>query len=393
MRFKARVVEPGGGVAVVEVSAADMREAGARLAAQGMGMLSISRAGTLDGARESKFALTQFAQELRSLLDSGVSLIEALETLGEKEPRAQTRQVFEHLAGMLAEGRTFSAALESNGTAFPALFVATVRASERTGDLGYALARFVAYRQQQELVRGRLINAAIYPALLLAVGSLVILFLLAYVVPRFASVYADIGGDLPLLSQWLLAAGTALDRHALVFALAAAGLIAALVLAARTRAAAAWFGAALWKLEFVAARLLTYQLARFFRTCGMLVRGGVPVVTALAMSEGLLQAHLRPALRSAVTRVREGQPLSAALETARLTTPVIQRMLRVGEKTGDLGVMMERIAVFYDAEVERAAEWLTRLVSPLLMLAMGLVIGAVVVLMYLPIFQLAEQVR
>lgn len=393
MRFKARVVEPGGGVAVVEVSAADMREAGARLAAQGMGMLSISRAGTLDGARESKFALTQFAQELRSLLDSGVSLIEALETLGEKEPRAQTRQVFEHLAGMLAEGRTFSAALESNGTVFPALFVATVRASERTGDLGYALARFVAYRQQQELVRGRLINAAIYPALLLAVGSLVILFLLAYVVPRFASVYADIGGDLPLLSQWLLAAGTALDRHALAFALAAAGLIAALVLAARTRAAAAWFGAALWKLEFVAARLLTYQLARFFRTCGMLVRGGVPVVTALAMSEGLLQAHLRPALRSAVTRVREGQPLSAALETARLTTPVIQRMLRVGEKTGDLGVMMERIAVFYDAEVERAAEWLTRLVSPLLMLAMGLVIGAVVVLMYLPIFQLAEQVR
>jgi len=393
MRFKARVVEPGGAVAVVEVSAADIREAGARLAAQGMGLLSISRAGTLDGAREGKFALTQFAQELRSLLDSGVSLIEAVETLAEKEPRAETRQVFEHLAGMLAEGRTFSAALESDGTTFPALFVATVRASERTGDLGEALARFVAYRQQQELVRGRLINAAIYPALLLVVGSLVILFLLAYVVPRFASVYADIGGDLPLLSQWLLAAGTALDRHALVFALAAAGLIAAVVLAARTRAAAAWFGAALWKLEFLAARLLTYQLARFFRTCGMLVRGGVPVVTALAMSEGLLQAHLRPALRSAVTRVREGQPLSAALETARLTTPVIQRMLRVGEKTGDLGVMMERIAVFYDAEAERAAEWLTRLVSPLLMLAMGLVIGAVVVLMYLPIFQLAEQVR
>ncbi len=393
MRFKARVVQPGGGVAVVEVSAADLREASARLTADGMGLLSISRAGTLGGDGEGKFALTQFAQELRSLLDSGVSLIEAVETLAEKESRTATRQVFERLAGMLAEGRTFSAALEADGAAFPPLFVATVRASERTGDLSEALGRFVAYRQQQELVRGRLINASIYPLLLLAVGSLVILFLLAYVVPRFASVYADIGGDLPLMSQWLLAAGTALDRHALAFALGAAGLITALVLAARTRAAAAWFGAALWKLEFVASRLLTYQLARFFRTCGMLVRGGVPVVTALAMSEGLLQAHLRPALRAAVMRVREGQPLSAALEAQRLTTPVIQRMLRVGEKTGDLGVMMERIAVFYDAEAERAAEWVTRLVSPLLMLAMGLVIGAVVILMYLPIFQLAEQVR
>ena len=393
MRFKARVVQPGGGVAVVEVSAADLREASARLTADGMGLLSISRAGTLGGDGEGKFALTQFAQELRSLLDSGVSLIEAVETLAEKESRTATRQVFERLAGMLAEGRTFSAALEADGAAFPPLFVATVRASERTGDLSEALGRFVAYRQQQELVRGRLINASIYPLLLLAVGSLVILFLLAYVVPRFASVYADIGGDLPLMSQWLLAAGTALDRHALAFALGAAGLITALVLAARTRAAAAWFGAALWKLEFVASRLLTYQLARFFRTCGMLVRGGVPVVTALAMSEGLLQAHLRPALRAAVMRVREGQPLSAALEAQRLTTPVIQRMLRVGEKTGDLGVMMERIAVFYDAEAERAAEWVTRLVSPLLLLAMGLVIGAVVILMYLPIFQLAEQVR
>ena len=91
--------------------------------------------------------------------------------------------------------------------------------------------------------------------------------------------------------------------------------------------------------------------------------------------------------------MREGQPLSGALENQRLTTPVIQRMLRVGEKTGELGGMMERIAVFYDAEAERAAEWLTRLFSPLLMLAMGLVIGTVVVLMYLPIFQLAEQVR
>jgi general secretion pathway protein F len=393
MRFKARVIRPGGAIAVVEVSAGDAREAAARIAADGMGLLSLARTGGVGGVAEGKFALTQFAQELRSLLDSGVALIEAVETLAEKEPRTASRGVFERLAATLAEGRTFSAALEADAATFPALFVATVRASERTGDIGEALARFVTYRQQQELVRSRLINASIYPLLLLGVGSLVILFLLSYVVPRFAHVYADLGGDLPLLSQWLLAAGTALDQHLAAFAGGAAAGIAGLVIMLRTAAVAAWFGAALWKVRFLAERLLTYQLARFFRTTGMLVRGGVPVVTALAMSEGLLQAHLRPALRAAVMRVREGQPLSSALETQRLTTPVIQRMLRVGEKTGELGGMMERIAVFYDAEAERAAEWLTRLFSPLLMLAMGLIIGAVVVLMYLPIFQLAEQVR
>lgn len=393
MLFKARVVRPGGAVAVVEVSALDAREAAARLAADGLGLLSLKRAGGLGARGEGRFPLTQFAQELRSLLDSGVALIEAVETLAEKEPRPASRQVFGRLVAGLAEGRTLSAALEADPAAFAPLFVATVRASERTGDLSEALARFVAYRTQQELVRGRLVNASIYPVLLLAVGSLVILFLLAYVVPRFAHVYADIGGDLPLMSQWLLAAGTALDRHLAPFAGGAALLIAALVAVARTQAAAAWFGAAVWKIGFIAERLLTYQLARFFRTTGMLVRGGVPVVTALTMSEGLLQANLRPALRQAVVRVREGQALSGALEAHALTTPVIGRMLRVGEKTGELGAMMERIAVFYDAEAERAAEWLTRLFSPLLMLAMGLIIGSVVVLMYLPIFQLAEQVR
>ena len=293
----------------------------------------------------------------------------------------------------LAEGRSLSVALDGRPEAFSSLFVATVRASERTGGLTEALGRFVAYRNQQELVRGRLVSASIYPLLLVAVGSLVILFLMAYVVPRFSHVYADLGGDLPLLSRWLLEAGSLMENH-LLAVLGGIGLaLLALVGLARTAAVGAWLGALPWRIEFIGARLMVYQLARFFRTAGMLVRGGVPVVTALDMSRGLLQAHLRPALSATVARVREGQPLSQALDANGLSTPVIARMLRVGEKTGELGAMMERIAVFHDAETERAAEWLTRLFSPILMLAMGVIIGTVVVLMYLPIFQLAEQVK
>ncbi|MBL8383996.1 MAG: type II secretion system F family protein [Burkholderiales bacterium] len=391
MRYRARVIRPGGGVGTVELIAADADDAAARLAADGLGVLSLARARALRG--EAAFALTQFAQELRALLEAGIALLEAVETLAEKEPRAAARQVLGAVAAALGEGRTLSTALEGRPEAFPPLFVATVRASERTGDLAEALGRYVAYRQQQEAVRARLVNAAIYPVLLLVVGGLVVLFLLAYVVPRFARVYADIGGDLPLASQWLLAAGTALAENGAAFAVLGALGAVALVALFRSRAAAAWAGMLLWRVPFVAARLLAYQMARFFRTCGMLVGGGVPVVRALAMSEGLLQAHLRPALAAAVRQVREGRALSDALDASGLATPVILRMLRVGEKTGELGAMMERIAQFHDAEAERAAEWLTRLASPVLMLAMGLVIGAVVVLMYLPIFQLAEQVR
>ncbi len=394
MQFKVKALKPGGGVAFVEVSAGSVSEARVRVAADGFGVLSVARpAGAAWLRREAAFPLTQFAQELRSLLDSGVALIEAIQTLAEKEPKLAIRQVLTQVAAALAEGRSLSVALDGRPEAFSPLFVATVRASERTGGLTEALGRFVAYRNQQELVRGRLISASIYPLLLVAVGSLVILFLMAYVVPRFSHVYADLGGDLPLMSRWLLEAGSLMENHFLSV-LGGIGLaLLALVALARTAAVGAWLGALPWRIEFIGSRLMVYQLARFFRTTGMLVRGGVPVVTSLDMSQGLLQAHLRPLLAATVARVREGQPLSLALEANGLSTPVIARMLRVGEKTGELGAMMERIAVFHDAETERAAEWLTRLFSPILMLAMGVIIGAVVVLMYLPIFQLAEQVK
>jgi general secretion pathway protein F len=394
MRFRVRALKPGGGVASMTVDAADGEEAQRRVSAEGMGVLSVERASGLAGrAREPAFPLTQFASELRSLLEAGVSLLEAIQTLAEKEPKPAVREVLAHVVAALGEGRTLSTALEGRGAAFGALFVATVRASERTGGLPEALGRFVAYRNQQELVRARLVNASIYPVLLLGVGTLVILFLLIYVVPRFSRVYADIGGDLPLMSRWLLEAGTLMEGHLAAMLGGTAVVAAALVALVRTGPARAWLGALPWRIGFIGERLMVYQLARFFRTTGMLVRGGVPVVSALEMSQGLLQAHLRPALASAVARVREGRSLSGALDAHGLSTPVIARMLRVGEKTGELGNMMERIAVFHDAETERAAEWLTRLFSPVLMLAMGVVIGGVVVLMYLPIFQLAEQVK
>ena len=394
MRFLVKALAPGGGVALLELDAASPAEAGQRAAADGFSVLSITgTGGQVRFAREARFPLLQFAQELQSLLESGIALIEAVATLAEKEARAQLRSVYEGVILALSEGRTFSGALESRSDVFPALFVATVRASERTGSLAEGLGRFVAYQTRLNEVRAKLVNAAIYPALLVVVGSLVILFLMVYVVPRFSHIYEDLGGDLPLLSRWLLAGGAAIEQHGWLLLVAAIAAMVLLAATLRERAVRAWFGAGLWRIEAIGARMKIYQLARFFRTVGMLVRGGVPVVSALAMARGLLQAHLQGALDGAVARVREGQSLSAAMAGHGLSTPVVARMLRVGEKSGDLGGMMERIAVFYDAETERAAEWLTRLFSPLLMLAMGLIIGVVVVLMYLPIFQLAEQVR
>jgi general secretion pathway protein F len=396
MLFHLKAVSRSGAVASISIEAVDAAAAVQQAAAEGLGVLSIrgARGGAgLFGARRQRFPLLQFAQELNSLLESGITLIEAIETLAEKEEKPAQRQIYAGLITDLREGRSFSAALEAQPQAVPPLFVATVRASERTGDLSDALHRFSAYQTQLNLVRGKLVSAAIYPVLLLGVGSLVIAFLMIYVVPRFARIYDDIGGDLPLMSRWLLDVGSFMGQYGLVTCALAALLLAGAVMGLRSRAARAWAGAQVWRIGFVGTRLKIYQLARFFRTVGMLIRGGVPMVTALEMAQGLLQAHLQIALERAVRQVREGQSLSHALAAQGLSTPVVARMLRVGEKSGEIGLMLERIALFYDSQGERAADWLTRLVSPVLMLLMGLVIGTVVVLMYLPIFQLAEQIK
>ena len=147
------------------------------------------------------------------------------------------------------------------------------------------------------------------------------------------------------------------------------------------------------RIPAVGRQLHVYQLARLYRTVGMLLRGGMPAVAALQMSSGLLRAGSREAFDAATQAVREGQSLAQSMESNGLTTPVAARMLRVGERSGNMGEMMERVASFCDEELARWVAVVTRLIEPLLMTVIGLVIGVIVVLMYFPIFQLAGSIR
>lgn len=395
MQFLVKTLKPDAGVGITMLEAADAADAERQVAALGHAVLSVARApllGRLRASGSSRFPLLLFSQELLSLLDSGITIVEAIETLAEKEHRPAVRAALQRIVAGLREGKPFSTTLEDAPQAFPPLYVATVRASERTSGLGEALGRYIAYATQLETLRGRLVSAAIYPALLIAVGGLVLLFLMGYVVPRFSHIYEDMGGNLPFLSRLLLSWGQAVERYwpALL------GLGAALVAGAAHgggRLAARRLARLMWRIPAVGERMRVFQLARLYRTLGMLLRGGIAIVPALEMVGGLLSAALQARLAGAARRIREGSAISQAFEADGLTTAVALRMLRVGERAGNMGEMMERIAAFHDEEMARWAEWATRLFGPLLMLLMGLVIGVIVVLMYLPIFQLAESIR
>jgi general secretion pathway protein F len=393
MDFQVKALR-GREIVLLNISAAHADDASAQAKARGFSPLGIKAKSTSfikEGSK--KFPLALFSQELLALLEAGLNLVEAIETLVEKEQSGEIKSTLDTLLQALYQGQTFSSALELQTVTFPVLYIATVRASEKTGDLAESLTRYVSYEQQLGLLKKKIVSSSIYPILLMAVGGLVILFLMGFVVPKFSKIYEDTGGNLPFLSQVLLAWGVFLENHGKELLMALGLGVAGLVYGLSRPALRKWLMQLLWRIPALGQRLRIFQLARFYRTLGMLLKGGTPIIAALGSVAGLLDAALQLKMKLASAAIQEGQPISIAMDQAGLTTPVALRMLRVGERSGKIGDMMERIAAFYDEELSRWIDWFTRLFEPLLMLFIGLVIGVVVLLLYMPIFELAGNIQ
>lgn len=390
MRYQAKVLN-GSLLTMVELQADDEQDAYAQLKAKGL--LPVSLQMEKSGRKRAKeaFPLALFSQELLALLSSGLNLVEAIDALALRQDH--TRAVLQNILQSLQQGKSFSAALERQPEVFPPLYIATVKAAERTGDLGNALSRYIAYDNQVSLLKKKIISASIYPMLLIVVGGLVIAFLMGFVVPKFSSVYEGTGADLPWMSQMMLQWGTLISQHGETMLAILAGAIIALVVLFKTPAMRQSMVRAIWRIPAIGEKLHLYQLARFYRTLGMLLAGGTPIMTALDSLGGLLDSSMALSLQQAQTMISQGQPLSHAFQSVGMTTPIGERMLLVGERGGNVAQMMDSIAGFYDEELARWIDWFTKLFEPLLMLFIGLVIGAVVLLLYMPIFELAGQIQ
>lgn len=396
MRFAVTAVDPAKEVVAIQLEAADEIAAHDLARQRGYAILSLQRKSLRSLAPfriRPSFPTTMFSIELLALLDAGMNVVEALQTLAEKEPEGEGRRVLCGLLDALYRGESLSQAASRFPEAFPPLYAATIRSSERTGNIKEALSRYIAYREEFDRTRKKIFNALLYPAILMVVGTLVFGFLMFYVVPRFARVYQEISTGLPLFSGLLLAAGGWIERNGLLllalFVAAAAG--SAYLLSKEANRAS--IAARLWRIPALGARMRVYQLARFYRTVGMLLRAGIPALKAFEMVGELLPAGLRVQLARAVSGLQEGRTMSDALTSSGLATPVATRMMAVGEKSGQMGELMDRIARFYDDETARFADAFARVFEPLLMAAIGIAVGIVVVLMYMPIFELASSLR
>ena len=395
MNYEIKAYKESQGIVRLQYDAASIAEASRRAESEGYKVISSKAQSVFPGfTRRYRFPLALFSQELLSLLEAGLPLLESIETLAQKEQNTPAKEVHSKLTRLLREGRPLSQAMQEMAGIFPPLYIATIRASEKTGDLQQALTRYLAFQSQLDIVRKKVTSATIYPALLMIVGSLVILFLMVYVVPRFSKVYEDLGNDLPLLSRVLMGWGHFFEAYSGAIMLGTILLLGGAVYALTRNTVRDWLQQKLWQIPTIGEHLRLYQLARLYRTLGMLLNGGIPLVTALDMVSGLLsQLSMQAHLQLARKRISEGQPISESLKECALTTEVAYRMLRVGERSGNLGEMMERIAKFYDDEIANWMEWFTRLFEPILMIFIGLVIGGIVLLMYLPVFELAGSIQ
>ncbi len=336
----------------------------------------------------------QFARDVSLMLSSGLSLMDSLKTLRERAGTS-VAQLIDQVTLRLTQGETLSQAMLGSGAFRPAL-LACVRASELTGDLADSLDRYAANAAKLRGMRTRMVSALVYPVLLVAVASAVVVFLLVYVVPRFAMVLETGGRDLPLMSRLLIAVGRTLNAvpTAAWVALGALALygVVALVQAARDRRLETALTNLAVRIPGVRDIVRAFGHSQFARSGAMLVRSGVPVLKAMAMCRELLVGADRSGLDRALAASSAGAPLAAALHDQGLVDNLGLRVLRVAEQTGALESALERLADVHDHALERTLDRVGRLIEPILMLGIGLVVGGIVVLMYLPIFQLAASI-
>jgi general secretion pathway protein F len=342
----------------------------------------------------SNTALAVWTRQLAGLVNSGLPIERALSALSEEADTPRQRDLVSALRTEVNAGAPFAKALSQHPREFSAIFVAVIGAGEQSGHLGLVLERLADDLQAQQNLKGKLLAASLYPAIVSAVAVLIVLFLLAYVVPQVAQVFSSNQRTLPVLTRLMLGLSDVVKNYGwLALAVLIAGM-AALHTALKQADFRQRFDAAWLKLPLIGRLARGYNAARFASTLAMLATAGVPILKALqAATDTLSNTALRHDAQEALVLVREGAPLASALAQHPRFPRLLVMFSRLGEQTGTLPTMLQRAADQLSEEVQRRALQLATALEPLLIVAMGGMVMLIVLAVMLPIIQLNTWVR
>lgn len=398
-QFKVRFLQ-GAGNAVCEetIVAADEAQLRAALAQQGRTVLGVTkvhapwRAHLWAGGARSAPNYPLFCREVRTLLQAGMTVVEAVETLGAREQlEGRAGSLAPQLLAQLQLGRSLSQALaQLPGT--PGVLIAAVRAGERTSNLVQALDDYLRFDRVVTHLRKKILSAAIYPALVSTVGLVISVFLLLVVMPNFASMYDNLRGSGAGHASLTITLTHWLGQHRSVVAMTLVSVALATVVWVRSGRARRQLTALGAHWPWLRQRVQDFQLAMMYQALALLLKGGYPMTEALQVAaQSALSVSLHQALQETLRQVEQGGSVSKALASQNLCDEVGRRLMAAAERNGDFHLAADVVSQLHAERFELFVERLTRIVEPLLLLLVALVVGGIVILMYMPVFDMATQ--
>ena len=335
-----------------------------------------------------------WTRQLAGLVSSGLPLERALSSLSDEAQGEGERHLVASLRAEVNAGATFARALGQHPGEFSSIFIAVIGAGEQSGHLGLVLERLADDLEEQQALKAKLVGAALYPAIVTLVAIAIVLFLVTYVVPQVAQVFANSKRALPILTRLMIGLSEFIKSYGWLMLLALLATAFGMRLALKKPAFQERFDAAWLNLPILGKLSRSFNTARFASTLAMLVAAGVPILKALqAAAETLSNRAMRADALDALVLVREGAPLASALTHKKRFPGLLAMFARLGEQTGQLPLMLERAAKQLNAEVSRRAMALATLLEPLLIVAMGVVVMLIVLAVLLPIIQLNQLVK
>ncbi len=335
-----------------------------------------------------------FNQELLVLIRAGLPIVQSLDILADRTPIPAFKDALVDVKTEIRGGKALSDSMARHPRFFPELYCNSLRAGERTGNLAEVLERFIIYQKKLLDVKIKLKTAVTYPIFLVGVTILLLVFLLTYVVPSFTQIYADTQSSLPMPTIILMNVTQFLKTYILFFIALGAALVFAFRAWYKTPGGRLKTDSYLLKVPLLGETIRGYIISTMTRTLATILSGGIPMLQALEMvAKSVTNRAISEKLRYTQERVREGISLAASLEETKIMPVMTIRMIEVGEATGALESMLDDISTFYEDEVNVRVQRMTNLIEPVIMLSMGAVVGTIVIIMYLPIFELAGTVK
>lgn len=337
--------------------------------------------------------LTVFTRQLAILLDAGLPLIRSLKTLERQAKNPAVKTILGKVAASVEGGSTFSEALAQHPKSFDKLYLNMIRAGEAAGKLELILMRLAGFREKAAKIAGKVKSAMVYPAIVLTIAIGITIFLMIVIVPKFQVMFEEMldGAQLPAITQFVMGVSQWLQHNIIVAVVLIIVLIIALRLALKTEKGRFYFDKGIYNAPVIGLLISRNAISKFSRTLGTLMGSGVPVLNALQIVRDTAGNELvSKAVQQVHDAVKEGEPMAPPLQATKIFPDMVISMIEVGEETGKLPDMLEKIADTYDEEVDNAVTALTSMIEPLMIVFLAVIVGGIVIALFSPLITIIQ---